>query len=97
MRSAEQAGGVAVREHISAGLPISKLEALVCYGVADLGSQVRRLRKEGLEISWRYMPRQRSHERIKELFGINVPQPIFKNRGFVAEYQIQKRLAKNAV
>jgi len=83
-------GGAAVREHIISGLPISKLEALVCYGVADLGSQVRKLRKEGLPISWQYAPRCRSHERINEMFGINVPQPLFRNRKFVAEYQINK-------
>ena len=88
MSKVQHSGGVAVREHLAGGLPITKLEALVCYGVADLGSQVRRLRKEGIAIRWRYMSRQRSHQRIQEMFGLSVPEPMFQVRACVAEYQL---------
>ena len=47
---------LAVREHLAAGQPITRLEALVLYGVSNLTDAISEMRRQGWVIESRWVP-----------------------------------------
>lgn len=56
----------AVREHLAAGQPITRLEALVLYGVSNLPDIISEMRHQGWVIKSRWAPYAMAVRRINE-------------------------------
>ena len=57
---------VAVREHLAAGQPITRLEALVLFGVSNLPAVIKEMRQQGWVIQSRWIPYATAVRRINE-------------------------------
>lgn len=73
MKSLRHGLAIAVREHLSAGQPISRLEALVLYGVSNLTDVISELRKQGWVIESRLVPFAVPLVRLNKLVKVEAP------------------------
>ena len=48
--------GMAVREHLAEGLPLTRLEAIALFGVSNLTTIISSLRREGWQIESQLIP-----------------------------------------
>jgi len=82
--------GLAVKEHLHAGKPITRLEALVLYGVSNLTDVVSGMRKEGWTVKSRWVPFAAAVKRVNE-FGVLEPPANLPIREIqLTEYWMEK-------
>lgn len=67
---------MAVKEHLAEGKPISRLEALALYGVANLPDVVSELRKQGWVIESRRVPFAKAVTRVNEYAVFHPPKNL---------------------
>ena len=81
---------LAVREHFSSGKPLSRLEAMILYGMSDLPKAVNFLRREGWEIKAKKVPYARALVRLNQLVEVKVPGNLPIREIILTEYQLTK-------
>ena len=78
----------AAREHLLAGRPITRLEALVFFGVSNLPDIVSELRRQGFKINSKQVALARAVVRVNE-YAVLKPPPNLPTRDIlVTEYWI---------
>ena len=82
--------GLAAQEHIASGKPVTRLEAMVLYGVANLPDVVSVLRKQGWLIESRKVPYARALKRLRECVEINVPDNLPVREIVLTEYWLSE-------
>ena len=65
-----------VKEHLLAGNPVTRLEAILLYGVPDLTKVISNLRKEGWIIESRGVPYVAAVKRVNEYATLKPPQNL---------------------
>jgi hypothetical protein len=81
---------LAAREHLAAGQPITRLEAMVLYGVANLPDVVKEMRRQGWVVKSRLVPYAAAVTRVN-LHAVLQPPPNLPTREIrLTEYQISK-------
>jgi Helix-turn-helix domain len=81
---------LALKEHLAAGNPITRLEAMVYFGVPNLTSNISKMRQEG------WMMRSKKVSFLKVLLRINKvavlkpPQNLPVNEIEMTEYWVEK-------
>ena len=80
----------AVREHLLSGQPITRLEALIFFGVANLPDVVKELREKGFIIQSRQVPYARAVVRINESATLVPPKNLPIREIVLTEYWVQK-------
>jgi hypothetical protein len=60
-------GRVAVEEHLYKKLPLTRLEAIVLYGVNDLTGCISKLRASGMQIERRVITMEDSFKRLQKI------------------------------
>jgi hypothetical protein len=80
---------VAVREHLVAGQPITRLEALVLYGVANLPDVIKEMRHQGWVIQSRWVPYATAVRRINEHAVLQPPANLPVREIQLTEYWLQ--------
>ena len=82
--------GKAAEEHLVAGLPLSRLEALVLFGVQNLSDLVVKMRKRGWKIESKNVPYARVLVRLNEYAQVVPPKNLPIREIQVTEYQLRK-------
>jgi len=67
---------LAVKEHLHSGQPITRLEALVLYGVSNLPDVIGGMRKEGWTIESRSVPFAAAVKRVNEFAVLKPPENL---------------------
>ena len=81
---------LAAQEHILAGNPITSLEGLIFFGVADVARVVTDLRRSGWTIAATRVPYARVLVRINRHATLTVPSNLPIREILMTEYRLQK-------
>jgi hypothetical protein len=81
---------LAVLEHLNLGKPITRLEAMVLYGVQSVNTEISRLRKEGWVIDSQPVPYATAVRRVNEFAVFKPPKNLPVNEIQLTEYWISK-------
>ena len=80
---------VAVREHLAAGKPIIRLEALVLYGVSNLTDVISVMRRQGWVIESRWVPYAMAVRRVNEHAVLQPPANLPVREIQLTEYWVK--------
>lgn len=80
----------AVREHLLTGKPISRLEALIFFGVSNLTDIVSELRKKGFVIQSQLVPFAKAVARVNIYAKLEPPANLPTREILLTEYWINK-------
>jgi len=81
---------LAVKEHLLAGNPITRLEALVLFGVPDLTKVISDMRKQGWTVELRNCSFAAAVKRVNEYAILTPPQNLPIREIQLTEYWISK-------
>ncbi len=90
MKSKKFGLGLAAREHLASGQPITRLEALVLFGVANLPDVVKELRRQGWIIKSRKVPFAAAVKRVNEHAILKPPANLPIREIVLTEYWVSK-------
>ncbi|HAS50341.1 MAG TPA: hypothetical protein DCS21_00720 [Gammaproteobacteria bacterium] len=80
---------LAVREHLAAGQPLTRLEALVLYGVANLPAAIKEMRDQGWVVASRWIPYATAVRRINEYAVLQPPANLPVREIQLTEYWVK--------
>ena len=90
MTTAKYGLALAAREHLASGQPITRLEAIVLYGVANLPDVIKELRHQGWVIQSRLVSYAAAAARVNR-FAVLQPPPNLPAREIqLTEYWVSK-------
>jgi hypothetical protein len=81
---------LAVKEHLHAGQPITRLEALVLYGVSNLTDVISEMRKDGWTIESRSVPFAAAVRRVNDFAVLKPPENLPIREIQLTEYWMNK-------
>jgi hypothetical protein len=81
---------LAVKEHLHSGRPITRLEALVLYGVSNLPDVIGEMRKEGWIVQSRMVPFAAAVKRVNEHAVLHPPENLPIREIQLTEYWLVK-------
>ena len=81
---------LAVKEHLLAGKPVTRLEAMMLYGVSSLTSVINKTRKEGWIIKSRLIPFAVAVKRINEYAVLKPPNNLPVREIQLTEYWLSR-------
>jgi hypothetical protein len=81
---------LAVKEHLHGGMPITRLEALVLYGISNLTDIISEMRKEGWTIESRSVPFAAAVKRVNEFAVLKPPENLPIREIQLTEYWMNK-------
>lgn len=82
--------GLAVREHLADGLPLTRLEAITLFGVSNLTTIISSLRREGWQIESQLIPYARAVVRLNKQITFSPPENLPTREILLTEYRLQK-------
>lgn len=80
----------AAREHLLEGKPITRLEAIILYGVANLPDLVSEMRREGWSVQSRRIPYAAAARRVNEYAVLRPPNNLPVKEIQLTEYWVIK-------
>ena len=90
MKDFTDALGTAAREHIARGYPITRIEAMVLYGLQNFPDLISLMRKEGWMIKSRRVPYAKAIRRINEFAVLQPPENLPVRKIQITEYWVSK-------
>ena len=81
---------LAAREHLVSGKPLTRLEALVLFGVSNLPELVYEMRKQGLMVKQRSVPYATAMVRINEHATLKPPPNLPIREIMLTEYWVSR-------
>jgi hypothetical protein len=81
---------MAAREHLIEGKPITRLEAIVLYGVPDLTKLISDMRKQGWTVQSRKIPYAAAARRVNEYAVLQSPKNLPVKEIQLTEYWVSK-------
>ena len=81
---------LAAKEHIAAGKPITRLEALIFFGVSNLTDLISELRKQGWIIQSRSAPYAAALRRVNEHAVLKPPPNLPIRELVLTEYWMNR-------
>ena len=81
---------LAAREHLASGQPITRLEALVLYGVSNFPDIISELRKQGWVIESRMVTYAAAMARINQHAVLQPPPNLPVREVMLTEYWVNK-------
>ena len=79
---------LAAKEHLAAGKPITRLEALVFYGVSNLTDVISKMRRQGWAIESRRIPFAAAVKRVNEQAVLTPPANLPIREIVLTEYWV---------
>jgi hypothetical protein len=79
-----------VKEHLHSGKPITRLEALIFFGVSNLADVISEMRKEGWIIESRSIPFAAAVKRVNEYAVLEPPKNLPVREIQLTEYWLSK-------
>lgn len=80
----------AVKEHLLTGKPVTRLEALIFFGVSNLTDVVSELRKKGFVIQSQQVPFAKAVARVNLYAKLEPPQNLPIREIVLTEYWIHR-------
>lgn len=80
----------AIREHLASGKPITRLEALVLFGVSNLTDMISEMRKQGWVIESRLTTYAAASKRLNQYAVLQPPANLPVREIMFTEYWISK-------
>ena len=90
MKTLRNGLALAAREHLAAGQPITRLEAIVLYGVANLPDVVKEMRRQGWVIQSRLVTYASAATRVNRHAVLQPPANLPAREVLLTEYWISK-------
>ena len=90
MTTARNGVAIAAREHLASGQPITRLEAIVLYGVSNLPDVVKEMRHQGWVIKSRLVSYAAASSRINRHAVLQPPPNLPVREIQLTEYWISK-------
>ncbi len=81
---------LAAREHLAGGHPITRLEAIVLYGVSNLPDVIKEMRREGWVVQSRLVPFASAVARVNKHAVVQPPSNLPVREIHLTEYWISK-------
>lgn len=81
---------LAAKEHLASGQPITRLEAMVLYGVANLPDVVKELRRNGWVVQSRWIPFATAVNRVNKYARLQPPKNLPIREIQLTEYWVNK-------
>jgi len=81
---------LAAREHLASGKPITRLEAIILYGVANLPDIVKEMRRQGWVIKSRTISYAAAITRMKEYAELRPPANLPVREIQLTDYWVSK-------
>lgn len=81
---------LAVKEHMLTGRPITRLEALILFGVSNLPETVFELKRDGWDVQKRKIPYATAMVRINEHAILKPPANLPIREIMLTEYWVSK-------
>ena len=90
MKDFKDALGTAAREHIASGYPITRLEAMIFFGVQSLPGLITRMRQEGWVIKSKRVPLAKAIRRVNEHAVLAPPKNLPVRDIQITEFWVSK-------
>ena len=90
MKNNRYGQNLAVKEHLLSGKPITRLEAMLLYGINNLPAHINRVRKEGWIIKSRSIPFATAIKRVNKYAVVKPPKNLPVREIQVTEYWSSK-------
>lgn len=81
---------LAAREHLAGGQPLTRLEAIVLYGVANLPDIIKEMRRQGWVIESRLVTYAAAMKRLNEVAELRPPKNLPIREIQFTEYWVSK-------
>lgn len=81
---------MAAKEHLASGLPITRLEAMVLYGVANLPDLIKEMRRQGYVIESHLVTYAAAAARINRHAVLQAPANLPVREIQLTEYWVNK-------
>jgi hypothetical protein len=81
---------LAAREHLASGKPLTRLEAIILYGVANLPDVIKEMRRQGWIIKSRNITYAAAVVRLKEFAELTPPKNLPVSQIQLTDYWISK-------
>ncbi len=81
---------LAAKEHILSGQPLTRLEAIVLYGVANLPDVIKEMRRQGWMIKSRAVPYATAMTRINRVATLKPPASLPIREVHLTEYWLSR-------
>lgn len=81
---------LAAREHLASGEPLTRMEAIVLFGVANLPDIIKEMRRQGWIIESRLVPYATAMVRINKVAGLAPPQGLPIREIMFTEYRVSR-------
>jgi hypothetical protein len=89
MKAVKYGLALAAREHLASGQPITRLEALVLYGVSNLPAVITELRRQGWRIKSRVIPYAAAALRVNKHAVLRPPTNLPIREIQLTEYWVE--------
>ena len=90
MKSFRHSGVVAAREHLLSGEPITRLEAMILFGVPDLTNVISDLRRDGFVVHTRQVPYVTAVSRVNRYAVLQPPANLPIKEIALTDYWVGK-------
>lgn len=87
MKNTEGAMSTALKEHLIAGNPVTKIEALILFGIPSLTSIISRMKKNGYKIEKQWVSYAVVLRRINEVAVLQPPSNLPYKELKLTEYR----------
>jgi hypothetical protein len=81
---------LAAREHLASGKPITRLEAIILYGVSNLPDVIKEMRRQGWIIKSRTISYAAAMTRMKEYAELRPPPNLPVREIQLTDYWVSK-------
>jgi hypothetical protein len=81
---------LAAREHLASGQPLTRMEAIILFGVANLPDIIKEMRRQGWMIKSRTVPYAVALARINQVAKLQPPAELPIREIKFTEYRISK-------
>jgi hypothetical protein len=81
---------LAAREHLASGQPLTRMEAIILYGVANLPDIVKELRRQGWIINSRPITYAAAMNRLRQYAELHPPKGLPIREIMFTEYWVSK-------
>lgn len=90
MTSYKNGLSIAAREHLASGEPLTRIEAIILYGVANLPDIIKEMRRQGWIIQSRMVPYAAAMVRINKNAVLTPPPNLPVREILFTEYWVSK-------
>jgi hypothetical protein len=81
---------LALKEHMIAGNPITRLEAITLFGIGNFNSEITRMRKEGWVVESQKVPFAKALKRVNDYAHFVPPKNLPIKEILLTEYWINR-------